>query len=91
MGRDTAYGRGAVDEREPVQDTVPEWWAHADEFPRWYVWRGVTGLYYARIPGISPQRVVHARTPEGLAGVIIDAKLSWQAALFAPRQRVACV
>lgn len=90
MKRDTAWGRGAVGGREPVQDEIPAWWAHAGEFPRWYVWRGVTGLYYARIPGISPQRVVRARTPEGLLSMIMNEELSWRTALFAPPQRADC-
>src|SRR6185437_12330265 len=38
---------------------------------RWYVWRGVTGFYYARIPGISPQRVLRAPTPELLRDEIL--------------------
>lgn len=86
MAHSTARERGAVGEREPVQDTAPDWWAHADEFPHWYVWRGVTGLYYARVPGISPQRVVSARTPGGLLGAIIDAEFSWRAAKFMGQQ-----
>ncbi|HEY1704802.1 MAG TPA: hypothetical protein VGG75_34315 [Trebonia sp.] len=90
MGLDIAFDWSAADVRDPVQERVPEWWEHADAFPRWYVWRGVTGLYYARVPGITPQRVVHARTPEGLLLAIIDDNLSWEATAFTPRQRTDC-
>jgi hypothetical protein len=51
--------------------TAPRWWAYACEFPYWYVWRGVTGLYYARIPGISPQRVLRALTADKLRDEIV--------------------
>jgi len=53
-----------VDQQAGAENTEPTWWVHAREFPHWYVWRGVSGLYYARIPGISPQRVLRARTPD---------------------------
>jgi hypothetical protein len=55
-------------EEETAEKTAPSWWAYAREFPDWYVWRGVSGLYYARIPGISPQRVLRAPT----AGLLRD-------------------
>ena len=62
MERQTGYGVGIVDDSECAEKAAPHWWAYAREFPRWYVWRGVTGLYYARIPGTSPQRVLRALT-----------------------------
>jgi hypothetical protein len=60
-----------ADQWESAENTAPAWWAYAHEFPRWYVWRGVTGFYYARIPGISPQRVLRAATPELLRDEIL--------------------
>lgn len=47
------------------------WWAYEAEFPRWYVWRGVGGQYYARVPGCSPPRVVRAPGPEELRAEIL--------------------
>jgi hypothetical protein len=70
MERQTAYGLGMTCEGEDAGKTAPRWWAYAREFPYWYVWRGVTGLYYARIPGISPQRVLRALTAEELRAEI---------------------
>ena len=60
-----------ADQWETAENTSPAWWAYAREFSRWYVWRGVTGSYYARIPGISPQRVLRAPTPELLRDEIL--------------------
>jgi hypothetical protein len=60
-----------ADPWESAEDTAPAWWAYAREFPRWYVWRGVTGFCYARIPGVSPQRVLRAATPELLRDEIL--------------------
>ena len=60
-----------ADQWESAEETAPAWWAYAHEFPRWYVWRGVTGLCYARIPSISPQRVLRAPTPELLRDEIL--------------------
>jgi hypothetical protein len=71
MERRTGYVLGRADERGHAADTTPQWWAYAHELPRWYVWRGVSGLYYARIPGISPQRVLRARTADLLRDEIL--------------------
>ncbi len=35
-------------------DEAPDWWPYSSEFPRWYVWRGVAGLVYARLVRSSP-------------------------------------
>ena len=61
-------GRAAMpgNEAPGVQETIPEWWSHACEYPHWYVWRGVAGHFYARVPRTSPARVVRALTAEGL-------------------------
>jgi hypothetical protein len=32
----------------------PPWWPYAAELPGWYVWRGISGLLYARKMGSSP-------------------------------------
>jgi hypothetical protein len=45
---------------EPADEDVPEWWPYAAEFPQWHVWRGVSGLVYARRPRTSPPVVVRA-------------------------------
>jgi hypothetical protein len=58
-------------QEETAENTAPSWWAHAREFPDWYVWRGVSGLFYARIPGISPQRVLRATTADMLRDEIV--------------------
>jgi hypothetical protein len=71
MERKTGLGLSTVCDSEDAAETVPPWWAYAREFPRWYVWRGVTGLYYARIPGVSPQRVLRAPTPDTLRDEIV--------------------
>ena len=62
MRRETVSGH----EAPGVQETIPEWWSHAGEFPHWYVWQGVAGYFYARVPRTSPARVVRAPTVEGL-------------------------
>ena len=36
----------------------PPWWPYAAELPAWYVWRGISGLMYARKVGSSPPLVV---------------------------------
>jgi hypothetical protein len=60
------------DPGEIAAASAPSWWAYAREFPDWYVWRGVSGLYYARIPGTSPQRVLRAMTADMLRDEIIS-------------------
>jgi hypothetical protein len=59
------------DQGETAEQATPSWWAYARDFPDWYVWRGVSGICYARIPGISPQRVLRAPTAELLRDEII--------------------
>ena len=44
----------------PDED-VPDWWPYATEFPQWHVWRGVSGLVYARRPRTSPPAVVRGK------------------------------
>lgn len=41
-----------------VGGPVPSWWPYAAELPHWYVWRGVSGLLYARWLNSSPPVVV---------------------------------
>jgi hypothetical protein len=43
---------------EALHEDVPGWWPYAAEFPQWHVWRGVSGLVYARRPRTSPPLVV---------------------------------
>lgn len=46
--------------RKAAGEDVPDWWPYAAEFPQWHVWRGVSGLVYARRPRTSPPVVVRA-------------------------------
>ena len=71
MERQAGTGLSAAFRSDGTAEMVPQWWAYAREFPRWYVWRGVTGLYYARIPGVSPQRVLRAPTADTLRDEIV--------------------
>jgi hypothetical protein len=36
------------------------------QHPRWHVWTGVTGIFYARRPLTSPPRVVRGSSPTEL-------------------------
>jgi hypothetical protein len=36
------------------------WWPYAKEFPGWHVWRGISGLAYARLRRSSPPVIVRA-------------------------------
>ena len=65
-----------VGNREYAVETSPDWWAHGREFPHWHVWRGVNGVLYARVPGVSPQRLVRAQVPEDLRDEIIRLEMS---------------
>jgi hypothetical protein len=60
----TGYWAGIAEVCERAPEAAPNWWEHAREFPQWYVWRGVTGLYYGRVPGTSPQRVLRGVTAD---------------------------
>lgn len=55
---DAVEQRQPLPQRRPVDDDTPDWWPYADEFPQWYVWRGVCGMVYARKPRSSPPIVV---------------------------------
>jgi hypothetical protein len=46
--------------QSPDED-VPDWWPYVTEFPQWHVWRGVSGLVYARRPRTSPPAVVRGK------------------------------
>jgi hypothetical protein len=72
MERETGSGSEAADDAA----AIPEWRAYAREFPQWYVWRGVAGHYYARVPRSSPPRVVRALNPEDLREEIVRAEMS---------------
>jgi hypothetical protein len=72
MERRTGSGSEAADDTA----AIPEWRAYAREFPHWYVWRGVAGHYYARVPRSSPPRVVRALNPEDLREEIARAEMS---------------
>jgi hypothetical protein len=80
MQRETVSGSGTageLDGPEGLDATVAKWRASlAREFPRWYVWRGVAGHYYARVPRTSPPLVVRAQNAESLRDEISRAELS---------------
>jgi hypothetical protein len=40
----------------------PDWWPYSAEFPHWRVWRGVSGLVYARRIGPHPEARPAARS-----------------------------
>ena len=83
MERQTCYGASIADERESAGKAAPPWWPYGKEFPSWYVWRGVTGLYYARVPGISPQRVLRAPSTAALRDQIIRSTAPYRATALA--------
>jgi hypothetical protein len=83
MERRTSYGASIADERESAGKAAPPWWPYGKEFPSWYVWRGVTGLYYARVPGISPQRVLRAPSAAALRDQIISSTAPYRATALA--------
>jgi hypothetical protein len=82
----TVSGPGTEDETA----AMPEWRAYASEFPHWYVWRGVAGHYYARVPRSSPPRVVRALSPEELREEIARAENSRLMLLSGSRFRNHC-
>jgi hypothetical protein len=60
---------------QPPRRKVPEWWQlYVAEFPHWHVWRGVSGLLYARRPLTSPPIVVRATDVEDLRDQIKNAE-----------------
>jgi len=50
------------------REDIPDWWPYAAEFPCWHVWRGVSGLVYARRPRTSPSVVVRGEDAADLRG-----------------------
>jgi hypothetical protein len=54
-----------------MEHEVPEWWLpYAAQFPRWYAWKGISGLVYARMPGSSPPLVARGEDAQDLADQI---------------------
>jgi len=43
---------------EPEAQETPDWWPYSTEFPHWRVWRGISGLVYARRIGSHPVALV---------------------------------
>jgi hypothetical protein len=84
--------RETESETDTAEDTavLPEWRAFAREFPQWYVWRGVAGQYYARVPRTSPPRVVRARNTEELRREIARAEVARLAVPAGSRFRDYC-
>jgi hypothetical protein len=48
----------------------PEWWPYAAELPGWHVWRGISGLVYARRRSTSPPLVVRGEDAVDLRDAI---------------------
>lgn len=86
MERETESGPDTAEEAA----VLPEWQAFAPEFPQWYVWRGVAGQYYARVPRTSPPRVVRARNTEDLRREIARAEMARLAVPAGSRFRDYC-
>ena len=64
-----------MEHSQSPQEAVPGWWQpYATEFPCWHVWRGTSGLLYARRPLTSPPVVVRARDVEDLRDQIKHAE-----------------
>jgi hypothetical protein len=42
----------------PEAHETPDWWPYSAEFPHWRVWRGISGLMYARRTGSHPTALV---------------------------------
>jgi hypothetical protein len=60
IGQERA-GNGTVDqERELTADDV------AREFPGWHIWKGMCGLWYARLANSSPPVIVRGEDPTDL-------------------------
>ena len=53
-----------------ADEDVPDWWPYAVELPRWHVWRGVSGLVYARLMRSSPPMVVRGEDAADLRDAI---------------------
>jgi hypothetical protein len=47
------------------------------DFPHWYAWRGVLGLFYARRPGTSPPVIVRATSVDQLRQQIEATERQW--------------
>jgi hypothetical protein len=61
--RKEGTGRGAMERQtgiwpEPEAQETPDWWPYSTEFPHWRVWRGISGLVYARRIGAHPAALV---------------------------------
>jgi hypothetical protein len=59
---------------EAISGEVPDWWPYAAEFPHWHLWRGVSGLLYARRPRTSPPVVVRGENVADLRDQISRAE-----------------
>ncbi|HUY44619.1 MAG TPA: hypothetical protein VMV92_02670 [Streptosporangiaceae bacterium] len=54
----------------PAGNGVPEWWPYAAELPGWHVWRGISGLVYARRLNSPPPLVVRGEDAVDLRDAI---------------------
>lgn len=57
---------------EEAGDLYPDWWPveYQQEYPGWWVFRGIAGLLYARRLKSSPPRIVRAESVDDLRGQI---------------------
>lgn len=58
MDANDAGHRAGLNPAGSPADGVPSWWPYAAELPDWHVWRGISGLVYARRRDTSPPVVV---------------------------------
>ncbi len=61
---------------EPATQDSPEWWPYAREFPHWRVWRGISGLVFARRIKPDPSALVHGEDAVDLRDQIRRAEIS---------------
>jgi hypothetical protein len=68
--------RPTVTYPEPATQGSPEWWPYAREFPHWRVWRGISGLVFARRVKPDPTALVHGEDAVDLRDQIRRAEIS---------------
>jgi hypothetical protein len=60
----------AESEADDLAGGVPAWWPYAAELPDWHVWRGISGLVYARRRDTSPPVLVRGEDAVDLRDAI---------------------
>jgi len=60
----------AESEADDLANGVPAWWPYGAELPDWHVWRGISGLVYARRRDTSPPVLVRGEDAADLRDAI---------------------